>query len=57
MCLILFCYVSVGYPSTRTTLSKYTADSPFLYFVRDTQENIIIVAGKVVDPSVAPERI
>jgi serine protease inhibitor len=27
------------------------ADQPFLYFVRDTEDNIIVVAGKVIDPS------
>jgi serine protease inhibitor len=44
-------FVSAGNPSTRSGLPKFVADHPFLYFVRDTEDNIIVVAGKVIDPS------
>jgi hypothetical protein len=41
----------VGNASTRSKLFTFVADHPFLYFVRDTEDNIIVVAGKVIDPS------
>ena len=41
----------MGNPSTRSKLFTFVADHPFLYFVRDTEDNIIVVAGKVIDPS------
>ncbi|KAJ9580163.1 hypothetical protein L9F63_004180 [Diploptera punctata] len=47
-------YMTASNPATRTEVSKFAADSPFLYFVRDTKDDIIIVAGKVVDPSAIP---
>lgn len=33
-------------------IEEFVVDHPFLFFVRDVIDNIIVVAGKVVDPSV-----
>lgn len=31
-------------------VEEFVVDHPFLFFVRDVIDNIIVVAGKVVDP-------
>ncbi|PNF27054.1 hypothetical protein B7P43_G10403 [Cryptotermes secundus] len=49
-------HISAGNPSARSGLLKLTVDHPFLYFVRDTEESLIIVAGKVTDPSSLPKK-
>jgi serine protease inhibitor len=36
---------------------KLAVDHPFLYFVRDTEDGLVIVAGKVTDPSSLPEEL
>lgn len=34
----------------RVNTEKFVADHPFLFFIRDHTKNIIVAAGKVVDP-------
>jgi len=36
--------------STRNNAEKFVADHPFLFFIRDQPKNLIITAGKVLDP-------
>ncbi|XP_014250957.1 leukocyte elastase inhibitor-like [Cimex lectularius] len=39
---------------TRSSVEKFSADRPFLFFLRDRVDNLVVVAGKVHDP-VAPD--
>ncbi|KAK7871255.1 hypothetical protein R5R35_007543 [Gryllus longicercus] len=36
------------------SFEKIVADKPFLYFVRDISDNLVVVAGKVVNPEDRP---
>ncbi|KAG8246110.1 SERine Proteinase INhibitor [Homalodisca vitripennis] len=36
--------------ATRNNAERFVADHPFLFFIRDQTKNLIVAAGKVVDP-------
>lgn len=40
--------------STRSGLNTFHANHPFVFYLRDNVDNLTIVVGKVVDPSIRP---
>ncbi|KAJ1527907.1 hypothetical protein ONE63_007842 [Megalurothrips usitatus] len=48
-------YLSAMSMSTRSGLNVFHANRPFVFYLRDNLDNLTIVAGRVVDPTIRPE--
>lgn len=45
-------FLSASSVGTRTVTEKFIADRPFLFFIQDHKDDILVAAGKVLDPTV-----
>lgn len=48
-------YLTAMSMSTRSGLNVFHANHPFVFYLRDNLDNLTIVVGKVVDPTIRPD--